>query len=131
MFVDASALVAIITDESDANSLYDRLAEANRPVTSPLAVWETVVAIARIGGMETGAASALLHGYLAAAGIEIAPVPPAAAAIALDAFDRYRKGRHPAALNFGDCFAYACARCHDVPLLYTGGDFALTDIAGA
>lgn len=51
---------------------------------------------------------------------------------AVDAFDRYGKGRgHPARLNFGDCLAYAIAKAHDVPLLYKGADFAHTDIAAA
>lgn len=50
---------------------------------------------------------------------------------AIDAFARFGKGRHPAALNMGDCFAYACARVHRVPLLYKGDDFSLTDIERA
>jgi ribonuclease VapC len=51
--------------------------------------------------------------------------------LALDAFRRYGKGRHPAALNFGDCFAYACAKHHKVPLLHKGNDFSQTDILTA
>ena len=47
---------------------------------------------------------------------------------ALSAFERYGRGRHPAALNMGDCFAYACARQLDIPLLFKGDDFPLTDI---
>lgn len=50
---------------------------------------------------------------------------------ARDAFDRFGRGRHPAKLNFGDCMAYAVARAHDAPLLYKGGDFAMTDIKPA
>lgn len=56
---------------------------------------------------------------------------PAVRHIAIDAFDRYGKSRHPAALNFGDCFAYACARHAGVPLLYKGDDFPQTDIETA
>jgi len=51
--------------------------------------------------------------------------------MAIDAFERFGKGRHPAALNFGDCFAYACARRFGVPLLYKGDDFPQTDIEPA
>jgi len=72
-----------------------------------------------------------VHAYLDLAGIEILAVPPEAEAGALDAYDRFGKGRHPAGLNFGDCFAYACARAHGVPLLYKGNDFPLTDIETA
>ncbi|MGT2479980.1 type II toxin-antitoxin system VapC family toxin [Methylobacterium oryzae CBMB20] len=53
------------------------------------------------------------------------------AALALAAHARYGKGRHPARLNLGDCFAYACARVHGVPLLYVGDDFPQTDIRSA
>jgi ribonuclease VapC len=56
---------------------------------------------------------------------------PEAARIALDAFERYDKGRHPARLNFGDCFAYACARHLGQPLMFKGADFTQTDIAAA
>jgi len=49
--------------------------------------------------------------------------------LALEAYDRFGKNRHPANLNFGDCFAYACARHYGVPLLYKGNDFTKTDIA--
>ena len=48
---------------------------------------------------------------------------------AIDAHDRFGKGRHPARLNMGDCFAYACARTNNAPLLFKGEDFALTDVA--
>lgn len=59
---------------------------------------------------------------------EVVPFGSEHAAAALEAWRRFGKGRHAAALNFGDCLAYATARMHDVPLLYTGEDFAQTDI---
>ena len=59
------------------------------------------------------------------------PVPPDAARAAIGAWARFGKGRHPAALNFGDCFAYACARLGGQPLLFKGDDFGRTDIAVA
>ena len=66
-----------------------------------------------------------------AIGSRSSPFEPETAALAIDAYARFGKGRHPAGLNFGDCFAYACARHFDVPLLYKGDDFALTDIRAA
>jgi len=63
--------------------------------------------------------------------IDVAAVPPQTAKIALDAFERYGKGRHPARLNFGDCFAYACARHFGQPLMFKGSDFPQTDIEAA
>lgn len=128
MFVDASALTAILTDEADARALVARLQRARRRMTSPLAVWETVVAVARRLDLSVPDARDAVRAYLDLAGIQVLAVTPEAAEVALDAYDRFGKGRHPAGLNFGDCFAYACARTHRVPLLYEGNDFPLTDI---
>ena len=69
--------------------------------------------------------------YLALMEIKVVAVPPETASIALEAFDRYGKGRHPAQLNFGDCFAYACARHLAQPLMFKGADFPQTDIEAA
>lgn len=128
MFVDASALTAILTDETDARALVARLQRARRRMTSPLAVWETVVAVARRLDLSVPDARDAVRAYLDLAGIQLLAVTPEAAEVALDAYDRFGKGRHPAGLNFGDCFTYACARAHRVPLLYKGNDFPLTDI---
>lgn len=65
------------------------------------------------------------------AAVRIEPVDAAQARAARDAFSRYGKGRHAAALNFGDCFSYALARVLGEPLLYKGDDFAATDVVAA
>jgi ribonuclease VapC len=65
------------------------------------------------------------------AGIEVIPVTAAQADLAAQAYRTYGKGRHRAALNFGDCFAYALAKQLDAPLLFKGTDFAETDIRAA
>jgi ribonuclease VapC len=131
MFVDASALTAMLTDESDARALLARLQNYPKRTTSPLAVWETAIAVARILGLSIAEAGAAVEDYLKLVGISVVAVAPESRALALDAFVRYGKSRHPAALNFGDCFAYACARHEGVPLLYKGDDFARTDIDSA
>ena len=131
MFVDASALTAILTEESDARELLARLQNADRRVTSPLAVWETVIAVARILGLSIPAAQQGVEDFLVLADIAVAPVAAETRAIAVDVYARYGKSRHPAALNFGDCFAYACARQARLPLLYKGDDFPRTDIEAA
>jgi ribonuclease VapC len=128
MFVDASALTAMLTNEQDARELLARLQNAPHRITSPLAVWETVLAVARVLGLEIHDAEAAVEEFLALTNIALHPVPAEARSIALDAFARFGKDRHPAALNFGDCFAYACARHARVPLLYKGDDFPQTDI---
>lgn len=69
--------------------------------------------------------------YLATAGIETLAVERAQALLAREAFRRFGKGRHRAALNFGDCFSYALAKSLHEPLLFKGGDFGMTDITAA
>ncbi|KMO34828.1 MULTISPECIES: type II toxin-antitoxin system VapC family toxin [Methylobacterium] len=128
MFVDASALTAILAGEPDAAALVARLQRARQRLTSPLAVWETTIALARILDLALPEAQQAVQDYLALATIQVIAVPPKAAAGAIEAFDRFGKGRHPAGLNFGDCFAYACARSYRMPLLFKGNDFPLTDI---
>ena len=131
MFVDASALTALMTVEEGSHDLFARVERAKTRITSPIAVWETAVAISRITALDVPSAWHEVADYLALAKIDLVSVPPEAAALALDAFDRYGKGRHPARLNMGDCFAYACSRHFGLPLLYKGDDFALTDIETA
>jgi ribonuclease VapC len=131
MFVDASALTAMLVDERDARALLARMQKHALRTTSPLAVWETVLAVARILGVELKEAEAAVEAFLALTGVSVDPVPAEARTTAIDAFARYGKGRHPAALNFGDCFTYACAKLAATPLLYKGDDFPQTDIEPA
>jgi len=131
MFIDASALTAILLDEQDARELLARIQSYDVRITSPLAVWETVLAVARGLRLDVKPAEDAVEAFLTLAHISVAPVPSEARSLAIEAFDRFGKGRHPAALNFGDCFAYACATLADVPLLYKGDDFPQTDILTA
>jgi ribonuclease VapC len=131
MFVDASALFVILGMEDEAEDFTRRLRDATRRMTSPLAIWEATVSLRRLDGFDLETAEREVLKLIEVAAIEVTAVEPETTTLALDAFSRYGKGRHPAALNFGDCFAYACARHHKVPLLYKGNDFALTDIEAA
>jgi ribonuclease VapC len=72
-----------------------------------------------------------VNDFVASATLEIVPIGKAEYAEAFRAFARFGKGRHPARLNLGDCFAYACARLHQAPLLFKGDDFTRTDVAAA
>jgi len=131
MFIDASALTAILADEADGPELLARLEKGRTRITSPLAVWESTIAVARILGLSIQESAEAVEQFLSLAEIEVAAVDPAVRHLAITAYDRYGKSRHPAALNFGDCFAYAGARHARVPLLYKGDDFPLTDIETA
>jgi len=128
MFLDASAMVAILVEESDAAALTKRLEQSEQPCTSPIAVYEAVAGVARVRSITIRAAEAILDRFLDAARVQVVPITAETGRGALSAFERYGRGRHPAALNMGDCFAYACARQLDIPLLFKGADFPLTDI---
>lgn len=142
MFLDASAAVAILTNEPDAERLFGQLENASRPVLfSSLVVYETVVSIAkkvtvyRLGDHQPippdifDAVERQVLAFLAEVGAVEITLDIGLHKIALDAARRYGRGTgHPARLNFGDCFSYACAKSAGVPLLFTGDDFAQTDI---
>jgi ribonuclease VapC len=131
VLIDASALTAMIAGEDDARDLLERMARQPERMTSPLAVWETVIAVARRLGIPIEHAAQATDEFLALMSIDVVAVPSAAGRVAIEAYRRFGKGRHPASLNFGDCFAYACARITGVPLLYKGDDFPQTDIEAA
>lgn len=129
LFVDASALVAMLALEEDFERLADRLDRSDCRLTSPLARWEAATGLCRSHGYDPAVAFDELGAFAEARDIGTVPIGEREAMIAFDAYHRYGKGRHPARLNMGDCFAYACARTNDAALLYKGDDFALTDLA--
>lgn len=131
MFVDASALVAILTAAPERSVLLGRLDGVETTLISSIAVFETVAAVARKKVMSVADAEAEVEAFIRVAGLRVVPITELESRAALAAHARYGKGRHPARLNLGDCFAYACARVHGVPLLYVGDDFPRTDIRSA
>lgn len=131
MFVDASAWAAIILTEPEADPYESKLLASNTVLTSALANWETVRAVMKVMRQSQARVEAIVSGYQYGVGARIVPIGEAEQRQALEAHARFGKGAHAAKLNMGDCFAYACAKVHGVPLLYKGGDFALTDIEAA
>lgn len=140
MFIDASAIVAIITYEDDRDVLLRRLDASKTPrYVAPTTVWESAMAIAAISAkladepLRAGhiqAARAAVAEFLQVADAKEIVVTADIGRKALDVAEQYGKRvRHPAQLNFGDCFAYACAKAYRVPLLYKGDDFSYTDLA--
>jgi ribonuclease VapC len=129
MFVDASAIVGILTREPDAEDLIDHLERAMAPITSAIAVFEATLGLCRKRHVSVEEAEADVAEFLAAARISLVPLAAKEATTALVAFSRYGKGRgHPAQLNMGDCFAYAVALNNRTSLLFKGDDFDKTDI---
>jgi ribonuclease VapC len=129
MMVDASALVAIMRSEPEGPDLASRLAADDRPFTNAIALWEATRAIARGSARRLDDSLEEVERYCAALGIGIAPITAADATQSVLAQQRYGKGTgHPARLNMGDCFAYACAKTNEARLLYKGDDFIHTDL---
>ena len=132
MFVDASALVAILTQEAGFDTLTDRIEQSARTITSEIAIFEAATAVCRKRRIPIETAEKTVLDFLKAAWIVVVPIGPAEGREAINAFTRFGKGRgHPAQLNMGDCFAYACATTHGVPLLFVGDDFSRTDVPSA
>ena len=132
MFVDASAIVAILTREPEADALADLLETARSPITSPIAIFAAVLGICRKRHASGDEAEKDVGEFLEIAGVRTAPITDQEAHTALAAFSRYGKGRgHPAQLNLGDCFAYAMARNAGTTLLFKGDDFDKTGIRAA
>lgn len=129
MFVDASAIVAILAGEEEAPELSARFVRAVTIETSALAVYEAILGLARSQTLSIADAELAVTNFLSDARAEIIPISAEIGRGALHAFERFGRGRHSARLNMGDCFAYACARALDVPLLFKGGDLSQTDIA--
>jgi ribonuclease VapC len=122
VIVDSSALVAIVLMEPEHQMLVEDLATAPvAGVGAPTLAETGIVLTARLGV----AGRSLLARLLYEAGIETIPYTAAHWPVAVDAFTRYGKGRHPAALNFGNCLTYATCRLARRPLLCTGTDLDL------
>ena len=124
MILDSSAVVAIMLREPSCDDLLSRMATAKRIAIGAATLLEAgIVLSARLEQDARGRLARLLQ----ESGIVILPVTDAHFGVAMDAWLRFGKGRHPAALNFGDCLAYATATVSGEPLLCVGDDFPRTD----
>jgi ribonuclease VapC len=111
MFVDASAIVAILNQETEADTFSDAIEQSGKAITSSIAAFEATLALCRIRYAAVEEAAADINEFLTVASIRGVPITAEPTQAALDAFARYGEGRgHPARLNLGDCFAYAVAR---------------------
>ena len=127
--VDASAICAIIFDEPERAQFLAVLREADSALVSPVNRWEAAVSIQHC--RPDVAADRVVQDILARAGIAVADIGADEAGVAFHAWRTFGKGRHPAGLNLGDCFAYALASTRNLPLLFKGDDFPKTDVRSA
>jgi ribonuclease VapC len=128
MTVDSSALVAILFEEPGYLDLVDRILQADQARVAAPTVVETSLVVA---GRRRSAAPGQVERLLRELDVHVVPFGEAEWPVAVEAFLRYGRGRHPAALNFGDCLAYAAATAAGDTLLFVGEDFARTDVTGA
>jgi ribonuclease VapC len=128
MVIDSSAVLAILFGEHTARSLAFKIdADATRLMAAANAL-ESAIAVERRYGQDGGDE---LDRLLLKLRIEIVATTPEHFDLAREAWRRYGKGRHPAALNICDCLAYALSKATGEPLLFVGDDFAKTDVAAA
>jgi ribonuclease VapC len=128
MVIDTSAVVAVLLDEPTSAQVTACIEVAELRLMSAASLLEAAIVIESrkrdAGGRE-------LDLFLYRSEIEVVPVDQNQVEIARDGWRRFGKGRSPAGLNYGDCFAYALAKTRQLPLLFVGHDFAQTDIEPA
>src|SRR5215470_4172714 len=125
MVIDTSAIIAVLLSEENAPRITQTIETGSPRLFSAANLLEASIIIDSRKGEAGGRELDLL---IYRAGIEIVPVDQDQAEIARIAWRRFGKGRHPAALNYGDCLAHALAKSRRLPLLYLGNDFSQTDV---
>jgi ribonuclease VapC len=125
MVIDTSALLAIFLAEPERQPFFDLILKTESRLISAATVLETGIVLEARRGETAGREFDL---FLVRADLQVVPVDGELVEVARTAWRKYGKGRHPAALNFGDCFAYALAKYSGEPLLAKGTDFTATDI---
>jgi len=137
MFVDASAILAILLNEKEAAMIVESMQRAHTLYFSPVVRFESIV---RLASLKSGAgkpidpnaldqAVLIIDQFARQYEIVMLPITEKESKISIDAYKRYGKGTgHKAQLNMGDCFSYACAKSTRLSLLYKGSDFIHTDV---
>ena len=131
MFLDASAIIAMLADEKEGDAFADAVAADSVRLVSPVSVWESVAGLAKEYALSIPEARRKVAEFLSAARVRIVTLGDTELEFALDAYDQFGKGRHPARLNMGDCFAYAAAKANRAALLHKDEGFWLTDVEQA
>jgi ribonuclease VapC len=131
MFVDTSAIVAILLREPESRELTARAKSAGPCLTSPAVRLETCMVLASRRDVSPTRAQDYFDDLASQIGFSEIPIDERVGRLAVECSEQYGKGRHPAQLNFGDCLSYACAKAHGAALLFKGEDFAKTDVSPA
>jgi len=127
--VDTSAIIAILRAEPEERLFTDAIIDADAACMSAVSLQESSMVLA--GQRESAGVWQPLDEVIRRLAVEIVPYDAELVRIAREAFLRFGKGRHPTALNFGDCASYALAKARGLPLLFKGRNFSQTDIVAA
>jgi ribonuclease VapC len=128
LILDSSAILSVLFEEEGRDRVVDAIGAADLLAIGAPTLFET--GMVAVGAFDLHG-RALVAQFLERWNVLVIPFDQRHWQVAADAFVRYGKGRHPARLNYGDCMTYATARVVDEPLLFTGDDFARTDLAAA
>jgi ribonuclease VapC len=129
IFVDSSAMVAMLTADADAPALAGKLEADPERICAGHVILEASMGVATVLGLSPAAADGLITRLLREAEIGVVPITEDIGHTAVSAFERYGRGRGAVgSLNLGDCLSYACAKAHGARLLFKGHDFSQTDI---
>lgn len=129
MFIDSSALVALLAKQPDGPRVAEAIERADQRRTLPIVRLEAAMVLSTLLRVEPDDANAAISNLFEESDVTVVPLTDEIANAAVSAFARFGKGRtHPARLNFADCLVYAAARAADAQLLFIGDDFIHTDI---
>jgi ribonuclease VapC len=123
--LDTSAIVGVVVGEPGHERIRERMATASILAVGAATMAEVAIVLSNRLGRDS---RPQLSRFLREMEVEVIPFTAEHYEVAVDAFERFGKGRHAAALNFGDCLTYAVARLSGLPLLFTGDDFSRTDL---
>jgi ribonuclease VapC len=127
LFVETSAMMAILLQEPDWRELAERVRDSDEAFTSSVALLEATFGIRNERGLPISVAYSIVRDFIDAFGLMVVEISPAMIDAAVEGAEKYGSGRHH--LNLGDCISYAAAKFHNAAMLYTGKDFARTDLA--
>jgi ribonuclease VapC len=132
IFVDSSAIVALLAADPDAAALAGKLDSDSERISGGHVILESSLRLASLFGLAPAAADGLVTRLLREAEIDIVPITEDIGHAAVAAFERYGRGRGSVGnLNFGDCLSYACAKAYGARMLFKGHDFSQTDVVSA
>lgn len=131
MFLDTSAVVAVLTEDAEAALFVHKIERAKRCYVSAIVLFEASAAVARIEARAPAAAQEAVEAFFKTIQAQTIVIDAKVGAAASEAFATYGMGSHPAALTMGDCFTYACAKVYRLPVLFKGDAFQQTDLTNA